>query len=808
MGRIVTIKNSFNTGEISPYTLARTDLDKYKNACESLQNFIPLITGGITRRPGTRYVYQALGPSRLIPFVYNSGQSFILEFGNLQLRFFTISGGVPGVITSGGSPYVVTTPYNTASDDLWDLKFAQQGDVMYITHPNHPVMKLSRVTNTNWTLIQPTFSSPPLYAQDQDVGTDKSATLTPGATTGSGIAFTASNPVFIQGDIGKFIVSGAGLGLITALAGSTTTDGVTGATLYPQATVKIVDAFASTAAIAAGSWLLRGPPQSYAGFGGVSGGNWIASRKLGAGGGQLVYTWDSFIKDGGAVGTLSQDTFRAIDLNRYIVLGGAVGQIVSVVTAGEVIVQVYSAIEDTYTDANGNVIALMQSGGVWSILDQAFTAGNGYPNAVLFMQDRLLFAGTAAQPLQIWGSRTGDYENFAKGPQDNDGLDLGINAATQQPIRALIEFRGNLGCFTAREEYMVGGGIVQISANSPQALTPGNVTAVKQSQNGAARVQPLVVQNMLIYIWRSKYSASEMSYNIYQANFGSRNLNILHELITTSGFKEMYYQQYPYFALWFTTLDNQLVGLTYEVEQQVWGWHRHFTGQDLSSPDGVVSVCPIPNPTNEQDDNLWICTKRTVNGSTVYSIEIFDSTLNTDAASQTTFGGKVTSVSGLGYLQGRTVQLKADGMYIGTFVVPSSGIVDFHTVWPEGGYDIEVGLPYTSYALTVRPEMGGPGQTVQGLRKQWNKVWLRVYNTINLLLGAGPSIQTNPPKPTRLLGRRPSDPLGVAPALFTGDVPLEGNLGADFDGRILIEQDQPFPMTVLAPFGIVTLGDQ
>ena len=47
--------------------------------------------------------------------------------------------------TSGGvsnKVFEITTPYTTAQ--LFDLKFAQSADVMYITHPEHEVEKLSR----------------------------------------------------------------------------------------------------------------------------------------------------------------------------------------------------------------------------------------------------------------------------------------------------------------------------------------------------------------------------------------------------------------------------------------------------------------------------------------------------------------------------------------------------------------------------------------------------------------------------------------------------------------------------------------
>ena len=81
--RTVIIQNSFDTGEISPYTLARTDLAKYKNACERLENFIPLVTGGITRRPGMRFIVPALGPSRREQVAQHFKYSFVALFDAL-----------------------------------------------------------------------------------------------------------------------------------------------------------------------------------------------------------------------------------------------------------------------------------------------------------------------------------------------------------------------------------------------------------------------------------------------------------------------------------------------------------------------------------------------------------------------------------------------------------------------------------------------------------------------------------------------------------------------------------------------------
>ena len=56
MAKIFPIYTHFNTGEISNKLKGRVDLAKYKNGCETLENFTVLPEGGVTRRFGTHFV--------------------------------------------------------------------------------------------------------------------------------------------------------------------------------------------------------------------------------------------------------------------------------------------------------------------------------------------------------------------------------------------------------------------------------------------------------------------------------------------------------------------------------------------------------------------------------------------------------------------------------------------------------------------------------------------------------------------------------------------------------------------------------
>ena len=64
--------------------------------------------------------------------------------------------------TSGGTVnkvYEISSPFLTA--ELFDIKFAQSADTMYLCHPNHDVRKLTRSGHTSWTLSTVSFTGSP-----------------------------------------------------------------------------------------------------------------------------------------------------------------------------------------------------------------------------------------------------------------------------------------------------------------------------------------------------------------------------------------------------------------------------------------------------------------------------------------------------------------------------------------------------------------------------------------------------------------------------------------------------------------------
>ena len=216
MARVAAQLTNFTAGELSPRLDGRNDLAKYSAGCATVENMVIYPHGAAARRPGTQYVASVKTPAnktRLIPFEFSTEQTYILEFGDQYIRFYRNN----GQIESGGSPYEISTPYLTA--ELFDIKFAQSADVMYLTHPNHQTRKLSRTGHTSWTLAAVEFTNGPyldtnttattLTTSAHPVGTGRTLTASavPGINRGSGFLTTAVGRQFRFSD---------GYGIITA----------------------------------------------------------------------------------------------------------------------------------------------------------------------------------------------------------------------------------------------------------------------------------------------------------------------------------------------------------------------------------------------------------------------------------------------------------------------------------------------------------------------------------------------------------------------------------------------------------------
>lgn len=153
---------SFARGELSPRLDSRTQLEQYSIGLKTAKNAIIHQEGGISNRMGLEYCGAAKysgKATRLMKFVFNSEQTYMLEFGDKYIRFLKDGGYI---VNSSGDIVEVTTPY--VADDLFRIKRSQAGDMLTLTHPNYPTKNLTRYSHTEWKLedavFQPDITAP------------------------------------------------------------------------------------------------------------------------------------------------------------------------------------------------------------------------------------------------------------------------------------------------------------------------------------------------------------------------------------------------------------------------------------------------------------------------------------------------------------------------------------------------------------------------------------------------------------------------------------------------------------------------
>ena len=117
-----TIKTSFASGEWAPKLRSRVDIQKYHSGAALLRNFfVDYSGGGASTRQGTLFCNQCKAAgARIIPFQPSTTLSYVLEFGQNYIRFYsngapivetgtTITGATqanPGVITDVAHGYL------------------------------------------------------------------------------------------------------------------------------------------------------------------------------------------------------------------------------------------------------------------------------------------------------------------------------------------------------------------------------------------------------------------------------------------------------------------------------------------------------------------------------------------------------------------------------------------------------------------------------------------------------------------------------------------------------------------------------
>ena len=248
MARFVSIQTNFTTGELDPLARARVDLKAYENALEKAKNVICQPQGGVTRRPGTKFINELGGTPangvRLIAFEFSTNDSYMLAFTTNRMYVYKNKALITN-INASGNPYLDTTGFGLTGTHMDHLVWTQSADTLIIVHEDQRPIKIVRgASDSSWTISNITFDSVPQYAFTIATS-NPAATLTPSDVSGK-ITLTASTGVFTSGHVGQYInADPQGRAKIVKRISSTVVNAVAE---FP---------FFDTSAIASGDWELE-----------------------------------------------------------------------------------------------------------------------------------------------------------------------------------------------------------------------------------------------------------------------------------------------------------------------------------------------------------------------------------------------------------------------------------------------------------------------------------------------------------------------------------------------------------------------
>jgi len=810
---------SFAAGELAPALQGRVDLAKYQVGLATCVNWFVHPFGGVSTRAGTAFVGETCGAavrSRLIPFSFNTQQTYVLEFADRKMRVIKDGGYVlegTAAITglSLANPGIVTLPshgYSTG-DAIW---LDDVGGMTEINRRRLTITVLSANTvsigiDTSgygawtsggtaarlYTLVTPYPEADlPLlkYVQSADTMTLTHPLHAPRTLTRTGHAawsLTAITYAPTQQPPTALVSSSPGSGfdyVVTAVSDETGEESVASA---------LVSATTQTSKI---TWTDAAGANScnvYKGKNGVYG----------------------FIGRAGAGATGFTDTTVAPDTS------------------------------DTPPEDKN-----------------PFDGADKYPGCATYHEGRQWYARTNTKPQTLYSSASAAFNNMntSSPSKDSDAITRTIASREVNEIRFLLSLNVLL-VWTSGAVWKAWAGA------QADVMTPANCAVKPQSYEGIAEIPPIATESAALYVTASARKVRDVAYDFGSDSWAGRNVSILAgHLFEAHGIEEWAYARDPHGIVWCVRADGVLLGFTYLKEHDVYAWSRHVT-------DGQVESVAAVQEGNETV--LYLSVKRSVGGETRRFVERMASRYFADvqAAWCVDCGirydgwnrepGQALAIAGAGYAAGDGVTLTASGhgpfsaasigaryilrrgqsqvtvtvvSYVDAATVgatldiaPHSSLQDRATtdwalashalrgLWHLEGRDLTVladgsvqplatvtngtitlprasgsilaGLPYVCDLETLNLEAGPP--TLQGRQKVVNEVVLRVKDTRGLSAG---------PTPDRLVDvkERTGEQPGFATMLTTGDERVLIDPDWSAAGRVFVRQAHPLPATVLA----------
>ena len=676
--------------------------------------------------------------SHLFPFYFDNNEQYIISVEHLRVRCFRIVNATTVTLVA-----TITQDVNSAAlpfdqDYLQEYTAAQMGDVMFICHPLFAPRLLTRTSLTAFEISTYTFDTRAddketyqPYSKYQAVG----VTLDPSATTGNGVTLTTSSNYWdITGtQSGGNYPDSLHVGVVVRYGGNEIE--ITSVQSATQATGNIVDELSVRLSVA-------NPFRTNDGSNKVE----VTQLAHGYGGGESI-----IISDAATVGGINAST----NINGSRVVADIIDDNTYTFTAG--------ANANTSEDGGG----FPKIGTHAPTLDwdeQAWSAKRGYPAAVAFHENRLVFGGTLAEPDAIFMSEVGEYFNHNVGTaQDNEAIKLTAATGDVHEIRYLVSSR-DLQVFA-------GTGELYVPTYLNQAITPTNAQIREQTPYGSAFVTPALIDGSTVFVQAGGRSVREYLFTDSEDAYASTAISsISSHLIDNPRYMAVVHSGFgqPDSYAFMTMEDGNAAVFTSNRAEKRASWVE-FTTNGLF--ESVVSI----------DDRLFV---NVYNADGNLQLCEFNTEVGLDAWLYGAISYNLVDVSAV-YSSGDSVDvvaIKNSTQYsLGAFTVNGSNQVDLSAHSSASYTHAYVGKKFTAKIVSNPIDASGSAGPITGSFRGISSVILDVKDTKSLKINSRSvpiESSLNGKKEVRLLGygRDPqvtieqSDPLAMQVNGFISEV--------------------------------------
>jgi hypothetical protein len=416
-----------------------------------------------------------------------------------------------------------------------------------------------------------------------------------------------------------------------------------------------------------------------------------------------------------------------------------------------------------------------------------FNKTSHYPKCVTYHEGRLVIGPTDTNPATAWGSKSNVLQNFYIGQYDDQAFSYDLASDRNVAIQWMLGGT-ELAIGTRTAEGVLRG--------SPETgITPQTARMQWQSSFGSDNIQPIRIHDTIIFTQRGGEIVRGYVPGAGGEAWKSPDLTAFADHISAGGITEIDHQDDPQTVAHFVRADGQALGLTFEGTTKAW-WRTKFGG------DGIIeSICVIP--TSGAEDEIWAIVKMTVGGAVKRYIVYFDS-YNFGTKEEAHFvdcgyenlavvASATVFTSVVPQLAGKYVDVLVNGNQVEhNVLVAATGTV---TITIPGATKVHIGLPYVSYAQTMRIDQNSAWGSGLGLSKRTGNLNAWVHKTIGGEFGPTSSL-------TEAIA------YSSTTELTTDCLSVNFPGQWDKDGYIWAIQRDPLPMTVVAVAPDMEMGDR